>query len=421
MDAVAEAELARGPAPDVEAVGVGEVAGVPGGGGQRDQHGVARRYDGAADLHLFGREAERGGAHRPVVPEHLLDRAVDEAGIRTQGCELVGMGEEGEGPARDEVDRRLMAGDEQQEGHAEEFLGGERRRIGPPEAGGAACDRAAARHRDGPGRCGDERAQQVVTGVGPLVLDEGGEVARHAGDRRTGRLRRGGRDDLAGPGVEVAVVGRRHPEQLADDGQRQRQREGADEIGGARGDQRVEQAVQQPVGDLLDARAHRLDPACGELACDERPQPGVLGCVGLEHVEADGVPAVVRPGGGVADVVAQPGVGEGGAGLVAGDDQPCLAGSGDEDAVHRSFRAECGVDGVRVDDDVESGGRQVLKCRSGQGSSLPVVKRAVLPVSCSDRTTKRGLLPGRGTVSPWTPPSPSPPPGAETPAATATC
>ncbi|GAA3033064.1 hypothetical protein GCM10020000_07730 [Streptomyces olivoverticillatus] len=129
------------------------------------------------------------------------------------------------------------------------------------------------------------------------------------------------------------------------------------------------QFVEQPVSDLLDAGPHGLDAMGGELPGDQRPQPGVVRRVGLEHVQPDGVAAVVLPVRRVADVVGQPGIGQGGLGLLMPDDQPGLAVVGGADPVDGPLFAQVGVEGVPVGVEVGAGG--VRSSRAGVAMGGP--------------------------------------------------
>ncbi len=120
----------------------------------------------------------------------------------------------------------------------------------------------------------------------PLVLDQVGEIGGELDERLVLALRAGGRDGLRGQFAEGRPVDLGHAEQFADDGERQRVGERLHQVGAAVREHRVEQLV----GDLLDARPEGLHPACGELAGDQRAQPGVLRRVGDQQVLADRAP-----------------------------------------------------------------------------------------------------------------------------------
>ncbi|CAM5498447.1 hypothetical protein SVIOM342S_08710 [Streptomyces violaceorubidus] len=128
--AVAETEVALWAAADVEAVGVGVVRRVAGGGGEGDEHRIARRDGGARQLQRLGRETERGGVDGGVVAQRLLHGAPGQLRLGAQAGELVGVGEQAADGRRDQVDGGLVPGDQDEEGHAEQFPGGERAAVG---------------------------------------------------------------------------------------------------------------------------------------------------------------------------------------------------------------------------------------------------------------------------------------------------
>ncbi|GAA3033072.1 hypothetical protein GCM10020000_07740 [Streptomyces olivoverticillatus] len=116
--------------------------------------------------------------------------------------------------AGDEVDGGLVPGDEQQEGHAQQFAGGE----------AVAVLRGAG-----------QGAEEVVLRAPALGLDQSGEVAGHVLGRGGRGFHAGRHDHLVGPPAEGGAVGRRHAEEFADDGQREGEGEGFDEVGAAGG------------------------------------------------------------------------------------------------------------------------------------------------------------------------------------------
>jgi hypothetical protein len=301
---------------------VGEV-----GGGEADHHRLARRDRYSGYLQGLGGEPERRVLHRPLVAQCLLDGAVDQGHVGAQGGQLVGVGEQGVDGVGDEVDRRLVARDQQDEGHAAQLLRGEPVAV---LSGGA-----------------DQVAQQVVAGArAALVLDEFGEVL---GEAREGVVlalgaRRG--DRLRGDLAELRAVHLGHAEQFADDGDGQRVGEGVHEVGAPLREHRVEQFV----GDLLDPRAQFLHPAHRERACDQAPQAGVLGRVGDQQILPDQI--LVEEGHpDPAAVLGESGVGERRAGLLVPDDEPGLVvrvGFLKPHPVHRALGTQSRVHGVRV-------------------------------------------------------------------------
>ena len=171
------------------------------------------------------------------------------------------MAQQREQAVADEVHRRLVAGDEQQDDRRQQLVGAQ----------------AVARFL---GR--DQRADEVGLGCPPAFLEQRHEV------RGEGQHRAGGTTELLGRRVEVedgrhvageapeqlSVLGR-NAEQLADHRDRKREGEVADHVEAPRFPQRR----QQLLGHLGDARAELLDGARGERLADQSTQPGVVGSV----------------------------------------------------------------------------------------------------------------------------------------------
>ncbi len=312
---------------EVEAVRRRVAQGVAVGGGQADHHGVAPRDLRPGDLQGLGGEPERGVLHRALVAQGLLHRRVHEAHVGAQGRELAGVGEQGTDGSADQVDRRLVARDQQDEGHAAQFARGEPVAV----LGGGA----------------HEITQQVAGRArAPLVLDQLGEVRGKPCEGVVLGLRAARCHRLRGHAAELRAVQLGHAQQLADHRDRQRVREGVHQVGPAARQHRVEQFV----GDLLDPRLQFLHAARGEGARDQRAQPGVLGRVGDQQVLAD-EPFVEElqadPGG----VLGQARVAERRAGLLVADDEPCLVMGVDSrqpHPVHRPALAQERVHRMRV-------------------------------------------------------------------------
>lgn len=161
MDAVAEGDVSRCGAVQVEAVGVGETAGVAVGGAEREQHGLARGHGDARDRDVLHREAADGEGRGTVVALELLDGGGESGGVVAQGGELLRVVEEGEDGVADEVDGVLVPGDEDEEGERHQLV------LAQPVA--------LVPHRDQVG-------EEVVGGVLPLVGEEPGEEAEHGDD-----------------------------------------------------------------------------------------------------------------------------------------------------------------------------------------------------------------------------------------------
>lgn len=183
VDAVAEGDMAAGVAGDVEAVGVVEAEGVASGVGDHGEHDLAATGDHrAGDVDRVEGEAEGGGLQRSVVAQHLLDRAVDEGQIGAQRGELLRVGEQRQHAVGDEIAGGLVAGDQQQLGHAQEFF------VAEPVA-------VPVAHRD-------QIAQQIVAGVRALGLHQVVEVAGHGREDFLGPRRGGADHQDVGPGTE---------------------------------------------------------------------------------------------------------------------------------------------------------------------------------------------------------------------------
>jgi hypothetical protein len=129
-----------------------------------------------------------------------------------QALELVGVFEQGERAIADQVDRRLVASDEQQEHHREQLVGTE------VVAGFFSLDQGGG---------------QVIAGLSAAQHEEAAEIAHELQRRRQGNQEvaaRGDADHLAGPVVKAVAVRRGHAEEVGDDGGRNGQRVIADQI-----------------------------------------------------------------------------------------------------------------------------------------------------------------------------------------------
>ncbi len=169
---------------------------------------------------------------------------------------------------------------------------------------------------------GEHPADQVVLGLTPTLGDQLAEVVPQLLAEGPGLLRLGVEvDHLRGPGLEELVIGVRHAEQLADHQRGHRQRERRDQV---RGVARGQHVLDQPVHDLLDARAHLLQAGHGELRDQQLAEPAVLGRVHADEAAGDelligvGVPRV-------AGVGAEPGIDQHLPHLGVPGDQPDLA------------------------------------------------------------------------------------------------
>jgi len=78
--------------------------------------------DRSAEIDVFLGEANRR-LHRSVVAQDLLDRARHQIGSLAEQIHLRGIASESEHPVADEIGRRLVAGEQQEEHECEQFVG----------------------------------------------------------------------------------------------------------------------------------------------------------------------------------------------------------------------------------------------------------------------------------------------------------
>ena len=150
VDAVAEGQVTAGLAVDVQGVGVLEALRVAVGGQQRDDDGRSLADRLAAELDVL-----RGVAVEDVgdgqVAHELLDGVGHQVRVGAQLGQLLGVLQEREGAQCQHVGGGLVAGEQQQEGDADQLLDGEVVVAG-------------------------QVGQDVVAGVGALARDQFGEV-----------------------------------------------------------------------------------------------------------------------------------------------------------------------------------------------------------------------------------------------------
>src|SRR5262249_6827029 len=147
-----------------------------------------------------------------------LDRRRETPGIAREARAILWMSGEGEECVAEEVRRRFMAGDQQEEAEAEKLVVSE----GPTIHLG-----------------GKERAHEVVAWCGAALGKEAAEVLgeRLGGGNRSLAELGGGHvggvratDEVARPRAKRGTIPRRDPHELRDDGRRQRPRELVDEV-----------------------------------------------------------------------------------------------------------------------------------------------------------------------------------------------
>ncbi len=266
MDAEAEPEVVVGGPGDVEPLRSVELLGVVV-ARRQEQHGEVPGGElDAAELAGLG-EGPAGELDRGDVTQHLLHAAADDRRVAAEALELVGMLQQSQRPARDEVDRRLVPGHQQQDAGREQ--------LGLAQHGAPVL---------GP----HQPAEQVLPRVAPALGQDLEEVLGELEHR----LAPGGDDLLGeqevgieppgqrvGPLLEPVVVLDRHPEQVTDhpDGQRVGERlEQIDPVG-------LQGRVQQLVDGLLGPLPQRLHHLGGEGLGHQPPQPGVVGRVPEEE------------------------------------------------------------------------------------------------------------------------------------------
>jgi hypothetical protein len=261
--------------PDLECVRVRESGRIVVGRGQPDQHGLAARDDRAADLHVLLGEARQRRLQGTPVAQHLLDGCRRQAGIGLEAGQLLRVGQQREDAAGDQVDRRDVAGEEEDEDHRQELV------LVEPVAVLLGVDELADQVVGGLTALLGERAPQVVgesTQVEARFLHL---LAVPPGAAAQERLR---------PAADVVLVLTGDAEHLADDPDRQRVGEGVDQLHRpvrrrlaplGRGPLGI---GEQLVGEDLDARPERVHGAPGEAGLDQLAEPGVVGRVDAEQV-----------------------------------------------------------------------------------------------------------------------------------------
>lgn len=126
MDAVAEGQMPPLGAGDEEAVGVGEVRRIAVTRGKHEQHRLLRRDDHAADRHGGrGDPHERGHLDRRLVAQELFGRLPDQRGIGPQRGALVGVLQKVQQAIADQMDGRLVSGNQEQRRHRQQLIVGE--------------------------------------------------------------------------------------------------------------------------------------------------------------------------------------------------------------------------------------------------------------------------------------------------------
>jgi hypothetical protein len=264
VEAVPEREVRVRRAREVEAVGVGEHGGIAVRRTDGDHHLVAARKAPSRDLHVLERPP-RGPLHGAVEAQQLLDGALQQGGLAAQALQLAGMAQQREQAVPQQVAGGLVAGREEQDGGGQDLVVG--------EAVVALLRAHQPRQQIVLGL--DAPSRQQLAHVGLELLDR-----RHRAreDRRAERPVQD-RRRVARPGLETAMVLRRHAQQLADHEHRQQDRELGHPLHLAARAGRCEQLVRKP----LDARAQALDHARREGLVHQMTQSGVGGRVEHQH------------------------------------------------------------------------------------------------------------------------------------------
>ncbi len=260
-----------------EPVGVGEPARVPVARGQRQHHMVApanrrpRRLD-------VGQRGTRRQLHGRVVPQHLLDDRRGVLGVGGEALEDLGMAQQRLRAVRDEVDGRLVPGDEQHpEGEREVQRAHAPGRVVPGQHAG---DQIVARCRAPP-------PDQLLQIGAPLLAGDLGLLDLPLAQALFGVE---GPRQHARELMEDRLVLARHAQQFADHRDRQGVGEIRDQFQPAR---TVAHMGVEQLGDPgLDVGAHPED-AREELVGHERAQVVVAGRVQAE----EGLDVLVRGAG----------------------------------------------------------------------------------------------------------------------------
>ncbi len=207
--------------------------------------------------------------YRGVVAEDLLHGVGGEPGLLPQQPQLVGMAQERENPAREQVHRAFVARDVEEHDLGDQFV--------PAEHVAVVLG-------------GDKRADQVVAGIVPFpvghVADDSRQLAVGRPDLglqgRVGeRLERA--HQRSGELTDTGVLHHRDAQHLRDHAEGEREGEFGDEVRAAR----IRDPVQRLVDKRRDPRFQRVDGTSGEGLGDKAAKPRVVRRVLVE----DGQPA----------------------------------------------------------------------------------------------------------------------------------
>jgi hypothetical protein len=160
----------------------------------------------AGDRDVLAREALRRGHERALVSQELLDGGLDPRSPRAELLHLHGMSHQGERAVADQVDRRLVPGDQEKEDHREQLV------LVELVAGFLGL-------REG--------ADQVVARLGAPRADEPPDVSQKEDGGRTAfsiPAPEGLRPRSPSTMVELVAILNGHAEHLRDDRRRHRKR-----------------------------------------------------------------------------------------------------------------------------------------------------------------------------------------------------
>ncbi len=265
MDAAAERQRLQPFPCDVQPVGIGKHLRIAIGGADQCHDQVAfRECFGSEHDRLRHRAGDR--LYRALEPQDFLDRVRDQRRIVAHRRPLVRSAKQRPDPVADQVDRRFMAGGEQQRRIGAQFLGGQM---------------IAGFFRL------DQQGQQIVARVAPPLLEQRLEIrprrqraligAIEFFPGRRHRVQQSGA--RRGRGHEPRAIRLRDAQKFAYHQHGQGKRQIADRVHRAgRRD-----LIQQPVGDRLNARTHVLDLARGEHLGDQTTQPRVVRRIAHQH------------------------------------------------------------------------------------------------------------------------------------------
>jgi len=255
VDAEAERGVAVLLAVDDHPVGVGEHLRIAIGGGEGQQHHLARLEGAAVDLLLPDDLAGHG--HRRIGAQELLDRRRYQGGLADQAAAVVGMRGEVPDARADAAPGGVDAGDQQKPQGADQVL--LRQRL------------AVAAHLG-------EKADQIVAGLGRALAYVSHEIGLHLLGRSERHLDVGDAvlehhlDPLA---VEVAV-GLRQSEHVGDQAHRDLLRVRDRRVGKAA----LGELVDEFVGERPGARLELVDGVRGERGQQQHARRAVLGRIG---------------------------------------------------------------------------------------------------------------------------------------------